>query len=132
MRRSAILVALAAVLAIPAPAGARLLVAYQRDTNLAAPRRELRVSTTGVVRIVSHPGGVDRRRLSGHRLHRLRRAVRAAHFADLASLYRPAHPIGDAPTERVRHHGHTVAVQQGATAPAALERLLTRLRALLD
>ena len=94
-------------------------------------RLVLDLDGTGTLTLGS--GSRDPVALSHATLGRLERELSAAHFPRLAQRY--AHvptPVTGVDPAVITYGGRTVTVRPGATAPAALDRLVTTLRALVQ
>jgi hypothetical protein len=132
MRRLALVLALVAVLAAPASAGAKRLVRYDVGGGLAGRSSELVVDRDGSARQTdSFRDTTQRFTLSAKQLSRLKRDLKAARWSSLKRTYDTKYPVLDGISESATYKGKTVVVTQNAKAPKRLERVLRRLSRLL-
>jgi hypothetical protein len=103
------------------------LVTFVRSGGFIGATDQLSVATDG--RATSTRGAF---RLSAARLATLQRSLKAARFRTLRTKYRATVPIADGYTYRVRYAGRSILVEEGAGAPARLERLVYLLDELLN
>jgi hypothetical protein len=127
------ILALAALLALPALAEAGTLVKYRGSYVIPDGRYAMWISGAGAGRtqLGHHRHGTFA--LSATRLQRLRAALRKADFPSLRARYRfdPAQgrpPVGAGP-EFVTYGGKLVRIDPGARIPIRLGNLLKRLQA---
>ena len=131
MRRLAVVIAVLAVLAIPAAADAKRLVRYQVSGGLAGLSATLTVDRDGSARQAGTRSAMRRFTVSAKQLRALRRELTAARFRSLKRSYQPMFPVLDGTTQVVTYRGRAVSVYTGADVPRRLERVLSRLDRLL-
>ena len=131
MRRLAVVVALFALLAVPAAADAKRLVRYDVGGGLAGRSSTLIVDRSGTARQTGDRSAAKRFKVSAKQLRALMRELTAARFSSLKRSYGPAYPVSDGITEVVTYKGRSVSVSTGAKVPKRLDRVLSRLARLL-
>jgi hypothetical protein len=131
MCRLAVVLALIALLAAPASAGAKRLVRYDVGGGLAGRSATLTVDRSGTARQTGNSSAAKRFKVSATQLRALERELTAARFSSLKRSYRPAYTVADGITEVVTYKGRAVSVSTGAKVPKRLDRVLSRLARLM-
>jgi hypothetical protein len=132
MRRLAVVLALVALLAAPAAAGAKRLVRYDVTGGLAPRSERLVIDRNGSARQTgSRTGTTKRFTVSSKQLRALKRELKAARFRGLKRAYQPQFPVLDGITQSVTYGGRSVSVYTGAKPPERLRRVLQRLSRLM-
>jgi hypothetical protein len=126
MRRTVILLVLAACLTGAASAEAKQLTRYAVGGGIAGRADKLVISTGGTATQTGSSGD-HRFRLSTRQLRALKSDLKAARFSSLKRRYRPSRTVFDGIGQSVTYRGKTVSVSSGASYPKRLARVLERL-----
>ena len=130
MRQLAVVLALVALLAAPASAGAKRLVRYDVTGGLAPRSERLVIDRNGSARQTGSRSGTQRFTVSAKQLRALKRELKAA-LPRAQRAYQPPFPVLDGITQSVTYGGRSVSIYTNAKPPERLRRVLQRLSRLM-